>query len=28
MALIPTDATVGQRMLAEETCKRDQLTHH
>jgi hypothetical protein len=28
MALIPTDATVGQRMLAEETCARDQLTHH
>ncbi len=28
MALIPTDATVGQRMLAEETCKSDQLTHH
>lgn len=27
MALIPTDATVGQRMLAEETCARDQLTH-
>ena len=26
-ARIPTDATVGQRMLAEETCARDQLTH-
>jgi hypothetical protein len=25
---IPTDATVGQRMLAEESCKRDQLMHH
>jgi hypothetical protein len=28
MATIPTDATAGQRMLAEESCKRDQLTHH
>ncbi len=28
MALIPTDATVGQRMLAEESCKRDLLMHH
>ena len=28
MARIPTDATVGQRMLAEESCKRDQLLHH
>lgn len=27
MACIPTDATAGQRMLAEETCARDQLTH-
>ncbi len=27
LARIPTDATVGQRMLAEETCARDQLTH-
>ncbi|MDH4243040.1 MAG: hypothetical protein OEV38_04710 [Nitrospira sp.] len=27
MARIPTDATVGQRMLAEESCQRDQLTH-
>ena len=27
MARIPKDATAGQRMLAEETCKRDQLTH-
>lgn len=27
MARIPTDATDGQRMLAEESCKRDQLTH-
>lgn len=25
---IPGDATVGQRMLAEESCKRDQTTHH
>lgn len=25
---IPTDATAGQRMLAEESCKRDQLMHH
>ncbi len=24
---IPTDATAGQRMLAEESCKRDQLMH-
>ena len=28
MAGIPVDATSGQRMLAEESCKRDQLTHH
>ena len=28
MARIPTDATVGQRLLAEESCKRDQFTHH
>lgn len=27
MARIPTDATAGQRMLAEESCQRDQLTH-
>lgn len=27
LARIPTDATAGQRMLAEETCARDQLTH-
>lgn len=27
LARIPTDATDGQRMLAEESCKRDQLTH-
>lgn len=27
MARIPKDATPGQRMLAEESCKRDQLTH-
>ena len=27
IARIPTDATSGQRMLAEETCTRDQLTH-
>lgn len=27
MARIPKDATAGQRMLAEETCRRDQLTH-
>ena len=27
MARIPDDATAGQRMLAEETCARDQLTH-
>ncbi len=27
LARIPTDATSGQRMLAEETCARDQLTH-
>jgi hypothetical protein len=27
MARIPTDATAGQRMLAEESCKRDQLMH-
>lgn len=28
MARIPPDATAGQRMLADESCKRDQLTHH
>jgi len=28
MTRIPTDATAGQRLLAEESCKRDQLTHH
>ena len=28
MAGIPTDATAGQRLLAEESCKRDQFTHH
>lgn len=28
MARIPADATAGQRMLAEESCNRDQLTHH
>jgi hypothetical protein len=28
MERIPTDATAGQRLLAEESCKRDQLTHH
>ena len=28
MARIPADATTGQRMLAEESCKRDQLQHH
>jgi hypothetical protein len=28
LAHIPTDATIGQRLLAEESCKRDQLTHH
>ncbi len=27
MARIPADATAGQRMLAEESCQRDQLTH-
>lgn len=27
LARIPADATVGQRMLAEETCQRDQLMH-
>lgn len=27
MMRIPEDATLGQRMLAEETCQRDQLTH-
>ena len=27
MARIPQDATSGQRMLAEETCERDQLAH-
>lgn len=28
MARIPADATAGQRLLAEESCKRDQFTHH
>lgn len=28
MARIPKDATEGQRMLAEESCQRDQSTHH
>lgn len=28
MARIPTDATVGQRLLAEESCRRDHTTHH
>ncbi len=28
MARIPEDATAGQQMLAEESCKRDQLMHH
>jgi hypothetical protein len=28
LARIPSDATTGQQMLAEESCKRDQLTHH
>ncbi len=28
MARIPADATAGQRLLAEESCQRDQLTHH
>ena len=27
MSRIPKDASQGQRMLAEESCKRDQLTH-
>lgn len=27
-ARIPTDATAGQRMLAEESCKRDQILHY
>ncbi|MFO0701311.1 MAG: hypothetical protein U0236_18985 [Nitrospira sp.] len=27
MGRIPTDATVGQRMLAEESCRRDQALH-
>ncbi len=27
MSRIPKDATAGQRMLAEESCKRDQTTH-
>ena len=27
IARIPADATTGQRMLAEESCKRDQLMH-
>lgn len=27
MARIPTNATAGQRMLAEESCKRDHLMH-
>ena len=28
MARIPSDATDGQRLLAEESCKRDQFTHY
>ena len=28
LARIPKDATEGQRMLAEESCRRDQSTHH
>ncbi|TKB70597.1 MAG: hypothetical protein E8D52_00420 [Nitrospira sp.] len=28
MARIPTEATAGQRLLAEESCKRDQFIHH
>jgi hypothetical protein len=28
MGRIPAGATPGQRMLAEESCKRDQLAHH
>lgn len=28
MTRIPADATAGQQMLAEESCKRDQLMHH
>lgn len=28
MGRIPSDATAGQRMLAEESCKRDQALHH
>lgn len=28
LSRIPEDATAGQRMLAEESCQRDQLTHH
>lgn len=28
LARIPAGATVGQRLLAEETCKRDQMAHH
>ena len=28
MARIPSDATAGQRLLAEESCRRDQFTHH
>ena len=28
VARIPTEATAGQRLLAEESCKRDQFTHH
>lgn len=28
MARIPNDATEGQRMLAEESCQRDQSAHH
>jgi hypothetical protein len=27
LARIPKDATEGQRMLAEESCQRDQSTH-
>jgi len=27
MARVPADATVGQRLLAEESCKRDQALH-
>lgn len=28
VARIPADATAGQRILAEESCKRDQVLHH